>query len=72
MILELVFGIYAVLFCLGFYTDYQLSMKSKDINWLLALPLTAPIIGFLTLKDLYKLYKLKKLNKTLNKIKKKE
>jgi len=42
---EIIFGVYLILFCLGFYTDYSLSIKSDNKYWLFSLPLTAPIIG---------------------------
>jgi hypothetical protein len=42
---EIIFGVYLILFCLGFYTDYSLSIKSNNKYWLFSLPLTAPIIG---------------------------
>lgn len=45
MIFELVFGIYLVLFCLGFWTDLRLSKASGNKYYWFSLPLTAPIIG---------------------------
>lgn len=45
MIFEVLFGVYLVLFCLGFWTDLQLSSNSKDKYYWFSIPLTAPIIG---------------------------
>lgn len=45
MIFELAFGVYLILFCLGFWTDLKLSIASKNKNYWFSLPLTAPIIG---------------------------
>jgi hypothetical protein len=58
MLFEIVFGIYLVLFCLGFWTDLQLTKASGNKNYLLSIPLTAPIIGIklvlIKLKELIK------------------
>jgi hypothetical protein len=45
MIVELLFGVYLVLFCLGFWTDLKLSKASGDKYYWLSIPLTAPYIG---------------------------
>lgn len=58
MIFELVLGIYLILFCLGFWTDLQLSIASKDKYYWFSLPLTAPIIGTKLL-----IFKLKELTR---------
>lgn len=45
MIFEIVFGVYLVLFCLGFWTDLRLSKASGNQYYWFSLPITAPIIG---------------------------
>jgi len=58
MIFELVFGTYLILFCLGFWTDLQISISSKDKYYWFSIPITAPIIGIKLL-----IIKLKELKK---------
>lgn len=46
MIFELLFGVYLILFCLGFWTDLKFSQASNNKYYWFSIPLTAPIIGF--------------------------
>lgn len=54
MIIEILIGVYLVLFCLGFWTDLQLSIASDNKYYLFSIPLTAPIIGFKILANTLK------------------
>ena len=58
MIFELLFGVYLVLFCLGFWTDLKMSQASSNKYYWFSIPLTAPVIGINLV-----LIKLKELSK---------
>jgi hypothetical protein len=54
MIIEIIIGAYVILFCLGFWTDLQLTKAAGNKDYWFSIPLTAPIIGIKLLLDMVK------------------